>query len=113
MRIFGIDGDTATKLENAIGTKAFMEFAYRLGSATGEHGGAAGLENAATNGSALTPAQALAEIARLKADREWGKAYAKGDAEKSRAWSSSTSGRTPADQQLKSEHPRWCNAIAR
>jgi hypothetical protein len=86
MRVFAIDGEAATKLENAMGTKAFMEFAYRLGSAVGEHGGAAGLEgNTVPSGGALTPAQAIAEIARLKADREWGKRYAAGGAtEKSR-----------------------------
>lgn len=85
IRVFAIDSETATKLETAIGTKAFMEFAYRLGSAVGEHGGAAGLENGGPpSGGALTPAQAIAEIARLKADREWGKKYAQGDAEAKR-----------------------------
>jgi hypothetical protein len=84
-RIFGIDEATATKLEGAIGTKAFMEFSYRLGSAVGEHGGAAGLENGGVpSGGALTPAQAVAEISRLKADREWGKKYANGDADAKR-----------------------------
>lgn len=82
LRQFGLTADHADKLERSLGTEFFMDFMWRVGHALGEHGGAAGLEGGAPGMGALTPDQAKAEIARLKGDREWAKAYANGDAEK-------------------------------
>lgn len=78
MRTFGIDGETATKLESTMGTKWLMDFAHRIGHALTEHKAEG---EGALKGGALTPQQALAEIERLKKDVEWGKKYVAGDVE--------------------------------
>lgn len=85
VRQFGITAEHADKLERALGTEFFMDFMWRIGHAIGEHGGAAGLEGQKPGaGGALTPDQAKAEIARLRGDPEWVKAYTNGDAEKNK-----------------------------
>jgi hypothetical protein len=78
MRTFGIDGDTATKLEETMGSKWLMDFTYRIGHALTEHQAAGG--DGATTPGALTPQQAMAEISRLKTDTEWSKKYLNKDA---------------------------------
>lgn len=71
--------DIIDKMENGMGVKQYLAFMYRIGSAIGEHGGAAGLDSQRPgSGSALTPDQAKAEITRLRADPVWVKAYTSG-----------------------------------
>jgi hypothetical protein len=82
VRQFGIDGTMADRIERGIGTQGFMDLMWRIGHSLGEHPGDAGLGDGRIGAGALTPEQAKAEIERLKADREWGAAYARGDAEK-------------------------------
>lgn len=80
MRTFGIDAEAATKLEGAMGSKWLMNFMFTIGNALTEHKteGAEGGGGGARMG-ALTPEQALAEIERVKGDREWSKKYVAGD----------------------------------
>lgn len=82
-RTFIGDEKLAQAMIDAVGITAFSEIMYRIGNAIGEHKGGAGLEGQQPGaGGALTPQQAQAEIARLKADSVWSKAYVNGDAEK-------------------------------
>jgi hypothetical protein len=80
MRTFGVDAETATKLEGAMGSKWLMNFMFTIGHALTEHK-TEGADGAPGKLGALTPQQAMAEIARLKADVEWGKKYTNGDVE--------------------------------
>jgi hypothetical protein len=61
-------------IEGAIGTKAFLNFAYSIGAGLSEHkthdGGVS---------MALTPAQATQRIEELKSNPEWRKSYLNGD----------------------------------
>lgn len=75
---FGVD---ATKLEEAMGTKATMELLARIGEALGEHKTVGTDTLGGPLGGALAPDQAIAEIARLRGDAEWVKKYFAGDVE--------------------------------
>lgn len=80
-RQFGIDEPMAEAMERGLGTEKFMDLMWRIGHAIGEHGGGAGLDGQRPGaGGALTPAQATAEIARLKTDPEFTKKYIAGGA---------------------------------
>lgn len=75
----GEDGLTVSdKIENAIGTKAYMEFIAKMGTGLGEH---KMLQGGETSGM-MTPVQAQDKIGALSRDREWTKAYLNGDSSK-------------------------------
>lgn len=68
VRALGVPPDVITKIENAIGFKATMKLFQAAGAKTGEAAFVGG-DGPAPLGSALTPGQAQAKIAELKADK--------------------------------------------
>lgn len=78
-RTFGLDPDTQEKFQKALGFSGAMKFLHTIGAALGEHKVEG---DGKLTGDVLTPAQAKAEIERLKQDKEWIVKYQNGDVEK-------------------------------
>jgi hypothetical protein len=79
VRGLGIDKATIDKMEANMGLKATMELFQKIGAKTGEPDFVTG-EGGQKFGNALTPGQALAKIAELKADRDFITKLSRGDA---------------------------------
>jgi hypothetical protein len=79
VRGLGIDKATIDKMEANMGLKATMELFQKIGAKTGEPDFVTG-EGGQKFGNALTPGQALAKIAELKADRDFTGKLSRGDA---------------------------------
>lgn len=77
-REFGIDAKAVDALESAMGYAGVMKFFANLGSKIGEHGFVGG--GASGGFRAMTPDQAQAQIAHLRSDEGFRKAYTTGDA---------------------------------
>lgn len=85
-RTFGINGETAGKLEKALGTGGLLELMSRFGEALTEHGMSGIDTTGETLSLGMTPEQAKEEITRLRNDPQWSKALSGGDAEKRKRW---------------------------
>lgn len=70
-RKYGLDNDTLTKLERAMGSKALMNFMHKIGSTLMDAPIKATNANN-TQPAAYTAAQAAAKLEELKADKEFG-----------------------------------------
>lgn len=71
-RQFGFDGEKLSKLESALGTKDMLEMMANIGRSIGEHS----FEGGNTPGGfGLTPAAAKQQVAELKGDEQFNKAY--------------------------------------
>jgi hypothetical protein len=80
-KAFGMDDQTIDKLESALGFSGTMKFFHNLGSRLGEGTFVTGSNNAPGFKGALTPDQANAEIAALKADTGFVKRFVANDSE--------------------------------
>lgn len=77
--------DIVTRMEGAIGTKLTMKIFAAVGSGIGEHAFHGG-EGGGGSPTGMTPEGARVRIRELQADKEWGKAFANGDADKKAEW---------------------------
>lgn len=79
-RALGVDEATIDNLQKSMGHKATMEFFNKIGNKIGESEFVSGQETRNFN-AAMTPGQAIARIAELKADRNFVARYVSKDAE--------------------------------
>lgn len=77
-REFGINGEMASKLENALGTKGLLEFMAKIGRGFTEHEFEGGRS---VNSFGMTPDAAKQRISALKADPDFAAKYIKGNAD--------------------------------
>lgn len=73
---FGIDEESMTRLEDALGTKGMMQFLHNIGSKVGEHPFKGGGEDGSFK---LSPAAAQERIKQLQGDADFRDRYFKGD----------------------------------
>lgn len=78
-RSLGIDGETMTKMESALGTKGLVNLMGKIGAASGE---SPFIEGGSSNGGVPSPEAARLELASLQKDTAFMKAWMGGDAEK-------------------------------
>ena len=79
-RKFGLENDTLVKLERAMGSKALMQFMYKIGS-TLIDAPIKGANASSSQPNTYTAAQAKAKLDELKADKEFGAKFIAGDKE--------------------------------
>lgn len=79
-RKYGLDNDTLVKLERAMGSKALMNFMYKIGS-TLMDAPIKGTNAGNPQPNTYTAAQAKAKLDELKADKEFGAKFIAGDKE--------------------------------
>lgn len=77
-RGLGLDAATIDKLSDALGHKGTMDLLYKIGSRMGEDNFVTG-DNSTAFGSAMTPAQAKAQIQSMMGDKDFVAKYLKGD----------------------------------
>jgi hypothetical protein len=85
LRALNIDTVKAEALEQALGTKDFLEMMLHIGTGVGSSHGQGGGSPA---GGLMTQEQALAEISTHMADSEWVKGMQDGDTDKRSLWNS-------------------------
>ena len=80
VQMLGVKGEEIGALQDALGYDGVMKFFHNLGTKFGEDKFLLGSSQSTLNG-AMTPDAALAQLAERRADPEWCKKYAAGNAE--------------------------------
>lgn len=94
----GVDAATLDKLQSAMGYDGVMKFMAGLGAKMGAEPTYPGGDRKGGFGGVMTPGQAQAEIASLKADKDWSGKYLAGGAEQKARMSQLMSWAYPGDR---------------